>query len=89
EIAKAYGADEVINYSKENIRERVMAITAGYGADVVFDPVGGDVFDESLRCIAWEGRLLVVGFAAGRIQQIPANQVLLRECQIVGVNTAQ
>jgi NADPH:quinone reductase len=89
EIAKGYGADESINYSRENIRNRVMAITAGHGADVVFDPVGGDVFDESLRCIAWEGRLLVVGFAAGRIQQIPANQVLLRECQVVGVNTAQ
>jgi NADPH:quinone reductase len=89
EIAKGYGADEAINYSRESIRDRVMEITAGHGADVVFDPVGGDVFDESLRCIAWEGRLLVVGFAAGRIQQIPANQVLLRECQVVGVNTAQ
>lgn len=88
-IIKGYGADEVINYTHESLRDRVLAITAGRGADVIFDPVGGDVFDESLRCIAWEGRLLVVGFAAGRIQQIPANHVLLKECQIVGVNTAQ
>ena len=88
-IIQGYGADEVINYTHENIRDRVLAITAGHGADAIFDPVGGDVFDESLRCIAWEGRLLVVGFAAGRIQQVPANHVLLKECQIVGVNTAQ
>ena len=88
-IIQGYGADEVINYTHENIRDRVLAITARHGADVIFDPVGGDVFDESLRCIAWEGRLLVVGFGAGRIQQVPANHVLLKECQIVGVNTAQ
>ncbi|MDO8704412.1 MAG: NADPH:quinone oxidoreductase family protein [Sulfuricaulis sp.] len=89
QIIKGYGADELVNYTHESIRERVLAITDGRGADVIFDPVGGDVFDESLRCIAWEGRLLVVGFAAGRIQQIPANRVLLKECQIVGVNTSQ
>jgi len=88
-LAKSYGAEETIDYSHEKIRDRVLTITEGRGADVIFDPVGGDVFDESLRCIAWEGRLLVVGFAGGRIQMIPGNQVLLKECQIVGVNTGQ
>jgi NADPH2:quinone reductase len=89
EIIKRYGADEVINYRRDKFRDRVLAITSGHGADVVFDPVGGEVFDESLRCIAWEGRVLVVGFAGGEIQQIAANRVMLKECQIVGVNTAQ
>ena len=60
-------------------------MTDGKGADVIYDPVGGDVFDQSLRCIAWEGRLLVVGFTSGRIPSAPANLALLKSCDIVGV----
>jgi NADPH2:quinone reductase len=85
EIARKLGADESINYSSESIRDRTRAITEGRGADVIFDPVGGDVFDESLRSIAMDGRLLVIGFASGRIPSAPANQVLLKNCAVVGV----
>ncbi|HYM31028.1 MAG TPA: NADPH:quinone oxidoreductase family protein [Candidatus Cybelea sp.] len=84
-VAKKYGADHLINYSHEKVRDRVKEITGDKGADVIYDPVGGDVFDESLRCIAWEGRLLVIGFAAGRIPQAPANLILLKGCEVVGV----
>lgn len=84
-IAKQYGADALVNYSKEKIRDRVKEITGGAGADVIYDPVGGDAFDESLRCIAWDGRLLVIGFASGRIPEAKANLVLLKSCQVVGV----
>ncbi len=85
EIAKKYGAEFVINYSKEKIRDRVKEITDGHCADVIYDPVGGDVFDESLRSIAWDGRLLVIGFASGRIPEAKANLILLKSCQVVGV----
>ena len=84
-LAQEYGAEFVINYSHEKIRDKVKEITGGAGADVIYDPVGGDVFDESMRCIAWEGRLLVVGFASGRIPELPANLVLLKGCEVVGV----
>lgn len=84
-IAKQYGADHLIDSSDGNFRDRVRVLTGGKGADVIFDPVGGDIFDKSLRCIAWDGRLLVIGFASGRIPQIPANLVLLKSCDIVGV----
>ena len=84
-VAQQYGADHLINYSSEKIRDRVKEITGGNGADVIYDPVGGDVFDESMRCIAWEGRLLVIGFASGRIPQLPVNLVLLKGCEVVGV----
>jgi NADPH:quinone reductase len=84
-LAKRYGAKYGIDYSKEDIRERVLEITGGQGANVIYDPVGGDVFDTSLRCIAWEGRLLVIGFAAGRIPEAPANYLLLKNCSAVGV----
>ena len=84
-LAKEYGAEHLIDYTKEKIRDRVKEITGGHGADVIYDPVGGDVFDESMRCIAWEGRLLVIGFAAGRIPEVPANLILLKGCQVVGV----
>ncbi|MGO1119342.1 NADPH:quinone oxidoreductase family protein [Rhodovibrionaceae bacterium A322] len=84
-VAKAHGADELIDYKQEDIRDRVKAMTDGRGADVVFDPVGGDVFDASLRCIAWGGRLVVVGFAAGRVQQIPANILLVKNIAAMGV----
>jgi len=84
-VAKAHGADHLIDYRSEDIREKVKEITAGKGADVVFDPVGGDVFDASLRCIAWSGRLLVIGFAAGRVPQIPANILLVKNIAVMGV----
>jgi NADPH2:quinone reductase len=64
----------------------VKRITAGKGADVVFDPVGGDVFDASLKCMAWEGRLLVIGFAGGRIPEVRANRILLKNIAVIGLN---
>lgn len=84
-IVKQYGAAHVINYSKESIKDRVKELTGGNGADVIYDAVGGDAFDQSLRCIAWDGRLLVVGFASGRIPEAPANLALIKGCSIVGV----
>jgi NADPH2:quinone reductase len=83
-IAKRHGADHLIDYSREDIRERVRTLTEGRGADVVYDPVGGDAFDASLRAIAWEGRIIVIGFAGGRVPQIPANLVLVKNCDIIG-----
>jgi NADPH:quinone reductase len=84
EVARAHGADHVIDYTKENFRDRVKDLTGGRGVDVVYDPVGGDVFDQSLRCIAWGGRLVVIGFAAGKIQQVPANLLLVKNCDALG-----
>jgi NADPH2:quinone reductase len=84
-IALQYGADFVFNYSECRIRDAVKGVTDDRGADVIFDPVGGDAFDESLRCINWYGRLLVIGFASGRIPQPRTNLILLKSCQIVGV----
>jgi NADPH2:quinone reductase len=84
-LAKQYGADHLINYTKENFRDRVKEITGGKGADVIYDPVGGDVFDQSLHCINWEGRYLVIGFASGRIPDAPANLALVKNFSIVGV----
>lgn len=83
--ARERGADHVIDHHKEDFRTKVMELTDGRGADVVFDPVGGDTFDASLRCMAWGGRILIVGFAGGRIQTIPGNQPLLKGIEIVGV----
>lgn len=83
-VAKRAGADHLIDYTSEDLRERVKEITGGRGVDVVYDPVGGDAFDQSLRCIAWEGRIIVIGFAGGRIPQIPANLVLVKNIDIIG-----
>jgi len=84
-IVKQYGAAHVINYNTESIKDRVKELTDGHGADVIYDAVGGDAFDQSLRCIAWDGRLLVIGFASGRIPEAPANLALIKGCSIVGV----
>lgn len=84
-IVKEYGAAHVINYSTESIKDRVKELTGGNGADVIYDAVGGDAFDQSLRCINWDGRLLVIGFASGRIPEAPANLALIKGCSIVGV----
>ena len=84
-VCRAHGADETINYATEDLRERIKALTGGTGADVVYDPVGGPYTELALRSIAWRGRLLVVGFAAGEIPRIPLNLTLLKGCSIVGV----
>jgi NADPH:quinone reductase len=85
EAARQAGADETID-AGEGWRERVKGLTEGAGVDLVFDPVGGERMTESLRCLAPEGRLLVVGFAAGEIPDFAANRVLLRNVDVVGVN---
>ena len=84
-VCKDNGADELINYGSEDLRARVKAITAGRGVDVVFDPVGGPYSEPALRDMAWNGRFLVVGFAAGDIPKVPLNLPLLKGCSIVGV----
>jgi len=84
-VCRAHGADDTINYAIEDLRERIKAITGGKGVDVVYDPVGGPYTEPALRSIAWRGRLLVVGFAAGEIPKIPLNLTLLKGCAIVGV----
>ena len=84
-IAKAAGADELINYSKEDLKEAVKSLTKGQGANVIYDPVGGEYSEQALRAIAWEGRHLVIGFAAGEIPKMPLNLTLLKGCQIMGV----
>ncbi len=85
EIARQSGADVLINYRTEDWVARVKDVTGG-GADVIYDPVGGDVFDGSTRCIGFEGRLLVIGFAGGRIPEIAANRILLKNISIIGVH---
>lgn len=84
-LAVSLGADEVINYTTESLKGRTKELTGGRGADVIYDPVGGEVFLECLRCIAWEGRILVAGFTSGRIPKAPMNLPLLKGCSIVGV----
>lgn len=84
ELCKLYGADAVINYSKEDLRERLKEITGG-GVDVIYDPVGDKYAEPALRAMNWKGRYLVVGFAAGEIPSIPLNLALLKGCAIVGV----
>lgn len=83
--AIAHGADAGINYRERSFREAVLEFTQGRGADVIFDPVGGQTFDESLRCVAPEGRLIPMGFAGGTIPQIPANILLVKNITVVGI----
>jgi len=85
EIAKNLGADEIINYSDGELKEKVKALTGGLGADVIYDPIGGDIFMQCMRCINWKGRVLVIGFASGPIPEVPTNLALLKGCSIVGV----
>lgn len=85
ELCRKYGADETVNYSTEDLKTRVRELTGGEGADVVYDPVGGPYSEPALRSTAWDGRFLVIGFAAGDIPRIPLNLALLRGCSIVGV----
>jgi len=86
QFALENGADEVVNYGSEDLKERVKEMTGGAGADVIYDPVGGEAFDLATRCIAWNGRLLVVGFASGTIPRYPVNLALLKGCAVVGVH---
>ena len=83
EACKKLGADHVIDYSK-GFREQVLALTGGRGADVIFDPVGGDVFDESMRCVAPFGRLLIVGFTSGRPAMAKTNHLLVKDAEAIG-----
>ena len=85
ELAKKYGATHLVNYSEDNLKESVMALTKGRGVDVIYDPVGGELFDQCMRCMAWNGRLLVIGFASGDIPKAPVNLPLLKGFSIVGV----
>jgi NADPH2:quinone reductase len=84
-VCKESGADYVINYHENDVVKEVMDITEGKGADVIFDPVGGDLFEKSMRCIAWEGRVLVIGFASGVIPKVPANRILLKNIDVLGL----
>lgn len=85
ELVSALGADHLINYSTQDLRERIKEITGGRGVDVVYDPVGGELAEPAMRSMAWNGRYLVVGFAGGEIPRIPLNLPLLKGCSIVGV----
>ncbi|HGY9627243.1 NADPH:quinone oxidoreductase family protein [Pseudomonas putida] len=84
-IAKAAGADELIDYRQASLRDEIKRLTGGQGVDVVYDPVGGELFEQAVRGLAWNGRLLVVGFASGTIPQLPVNLTLLKGAAVVGV----
>ncbi|WP_054883900.1 NADPH:quinone oxidoreductase family protein [Pseudomonas sp. NBRC 111130] len=84
-VAKAAGADETIDYSQASLKEEIKRLTGGQGVDVIYDPVGGELFDQAVRGLAWQGRLLVVGFASGTIPQMAANLVLLKGAAVLGV----
>ncbi|ORL64478.1 NADPH:quinone oxidoreductase family protein [Pseudomonas putida] len=83
--AKAAGADELIDYRQASLRDEIKRLTGGQGVDVVYDPVGGELFEQAVRGLAWNGRLLVVGFASGTIPQLPVNLTLLKGAAVVGV----
>jgi len=84
-ICKAQGADELVNYSTESLKEAVKKLTKGQGADVIYDPVGGDLAQDCFSCINWNGRYLVIGFAAGKIPEVALNRLLLKGAAAVGV----
>jgi len=84
-LARKHGADDGINYESENLKARLKELTQGKGVDVLYDTVGGDHAEPSLRAMAWEGRYLVLGFASGTIPRIPLNLVLLKGCSLIGV----
>ena len=84
-FCREHGADETIDYTREDLKERTKVLSGGQGVDVVYDPVGGALSEPALRAIGWQGRFLVIGFASGEIPKIPLNLALLKGCQIVGV----
>ena len=85
DVARSLGADHLVDYTQEDMRERIKAITGGGGVDVVYDPVGGPYTEPAVRSLAWKGRYLVVGFAAGDIPKVPINLLLLKGAALVGV----
>ncbi|GGY75485.1 NADPH:quinone oxidoreductase family protein [Marinobacter zhanjiangensis] len=87
QVAKEAGADELLNYSDTDkpLKDKIKEMTGGKGVDVIYDPVGGDFTEQALRAMAWNGRHLIIGFAAGDIPKIPANLTLLKSCSVVGV----
>jgi NADPH2:quinone reductase len=85
DFARKHGADDVINYVNDDLKQALRRVTGGRGPDVIYDPVGGPYTEPALRSIAWQGRFLVVGFAAGEIPKLPLNLVLLKGCDVVGV----
>jgi len=84
-FAKSLGADHLLDYSAEPLKDRLKELTGGKGVDVVYDPVGGDLSEQAVRATGWEGRFLVIGFAAGDIPKIPLNLLLLKGCDLRGV----
>jgi NADPH2:quinone reductase len=84
EIVRSCGADHVINYRNGNVREEILALTAGEGADVIFDPVGGDLFDQSMRAIARYGRMIVIGFTSGEFNSVRTNIILIKGISVIG-----
>lgn len=88
QVKALYAPDAVVNVT-QGFREQVKAITGGHGADVIYDPVGGDVFDESVRCIAFDGRLLVIGFTSGRIPNVSVNMPLIKGFSVMGVRAGE
>jgi NADPH2:quinone reductase len=86
EVCRRMGADHAINYKTQDFAEEVKKLTGGRGADVIFDPVGGDVYDRSIKCIAFEGRIVIVGFTSGRIAQAATNHVLVKNYSVVGLH---
>ena len=89
EVCKRVGADHVINYNEEDLVDSVKSITGGKGADVVYDPVGGELFEKTKKCVGWEGRLLIIGFTGGSIPQIETNRLLLKNISVVGLPWGQ
>lgn len=85
QFARSHGADALIDYGSEDLKQRLKELTDGKGVDVIYDPVGGDLTQSALRAIAWDGRLLVIGFAGGDIPNLPLNLVLLKNCSVIGV----
>jgi NADPH:quinone reductase len=92
DLVRESGADEVIDLSRPNLRdslrEQVYAVTSGNGADIILDPLGAEIFDAALRALAWRGRLVVIGFAAGRIPTIKANYLLLKNIEVSGLQVS-
>jgi NADPH2:quinone reductase len=86
EVCRRMGADHAINYKTHDFAEEVKKLTGGRGADVIFDPIGGDVYDRSTKCIAFEGRIVIVGFTSGRIPQAATNHVLVKNYSVVGLH---
>jgi NADPH:quinone reductase len=94
EAVRSRGADHVINYTQEDgslggFREKVKALTDGRGADVIYDPVGGTVFDESMRCINWDGRILTIGFTSGVWPKAAVNHILIKHISVIGVRAGE